>query len=279
MGHSDKRRVLAWLKDLREKEYITWIYSTDFTEKSKPAIYYLSLNGIRFLKTRQRNDRGTISPYYPDAELRKRYKEHLRSRAFIDRSILVAECCLTLRRLNSIRIDANGNQTTKVVELSVAAIAWRPTTSYCGYTEADYLDPNRNYHFLAEHEQLRPNLCMVRQAYRPGEEKEIVITHYLLEIFDATFPRYHLRNRLKAYFSYLNDDEWEGQDPQPIVLLVCPNLADLMYAKRRTKKLFTDEYYDEIPEHMHIRFTTTEQLQKQGIAAVIWEEGRMRAGL
>jgi hypothetical protein len=51
MGHTDKRRVLAWLKDLREKQYVTWIYSTDFTEKTKPAIYYLGLNGIRYLKT------------------------------------------------------------------------------------------------------------------------------------------------------------------------------------------------------------------------------------
>ena len=51
MNHTDKRRVLAWLKDLREKHYVEWIYSTDFAEKTKPAIYYLSLNGVRYLKT------------------------------------------------------------------------------------------------------------------------------------------------------------------------------------------------------------------------------------
>jgi hypothetical protein len=39
LHHKDKGRVSAWLKDLREKQYIGWIYSTDFTEKAKPAIY------------------------------------------------------------------------------------------------------------------------------------------------------------------------------------------------------------------------------------------------
>jgi len=40
LNHKDKRRIIAWLSDLRSKGYVEWIYSTDFTEKSKPAIYY-----------------------------------------------------------------------------------------------------------------------------------------------------------------------------------------------------------------------------------------------
>jgi hypothetical protein len=55
-----------------------------------------------------------------------------------------------------------------------------------------------------------------------------------------------------------------------------PTLVDLIYAKRRTKKLLLDEYYEseDIPDDIHIRFTTTEQLQQQGITANIWEERR-----
>ncbi|MGB4966625.1 MAG: hypothetical protein WBO35_00285, partial [Candidatus Saccharimonadales bacterium] len=98
LNHKDKRRILAWLKDLREKQYIEWIYSTDFIEKTKPAIYYLSLNGIKYLKTLQReDDDGDTLPLYPLEELRKRYKDNERSRTFIDRSLLVADCVLTLR--------------------------------------------------------------------------------------------------------------------------------------------------------------------------------------
>src|SRR5271165_6813685 len=70
MGHKDKSLVSIWLKDLREKQYVEWIYSTDFTEKTKPAIYYLGVQGIRFLK-------GTGD--YPTEELRKRYREPGRS--------------------------------------------------------------------------------------------------------------------------------------------------------------------------------------------------------
>ena len=84
-----------------------------------------------------------------------------------------------------------------------------------------------------------------------------------------------MRYRLKKYVTYLEDGEWEGDDPAPIILLVCPNVTDLIYAKRSTKKLIEDTYDDDI----HIRFTTTELLRKEGIPAKIWEEGRLRYGL
>jgi hypothetical protein len=51
MNHKDKKRVIVWLRDLRKKQYIEWIYSTDFVEKTKPAIYYLSLNGMMTVVT------------------------------------------------------------------------------------------------------------------------------------------------------------------------------------------------------------------------------------
>lgn len=68
MGHTDKRRVSSWLKDLREKQFIDWFYDPDNpNEKPKPAIYFLGINGIRFLRE---------SGDYPEDELRKRYKRH-----------------------------------------------------------------------------------------------------------------------------------------------------------------------------------------------------------
>ena len=35
MGHKGKRRIAEWLKDLRDKEYVHWIYSDHFLEKTK----------------------------------------------------------------------------------------------------------------------------------------------------------------------------------------------------------------------------------------------------
>jgi len=260
MGHKDKRRIIAWLKDLRDKDYVEWIYSTDFMEKTKPAIYYIGINGVRYLKTVKWDDNGTLAPFYPLVEVRKRYKDNERSRTFIDRSMLIADCCMKLEKANT------GNSKTK------------PHYTYT--TEADYIDPDNDYHFLSEHETLRPNLCIVKKE-ESKDQDEALATNYLLEIFDGTLPRYRLRHRLKAYVTYLDDNEWEGQEPQPIILLVFPNLNDLIYAKRRVKKLLLDTYYEieDIPEDIHIRFTTTEQLQKHGITTDIWEEGRLRVGL
>lgn len=254
MGHKDKRRIISWLKDLRDKDYAEWIYSTNFIEKSKPAIYYIATNGVRYLKTVQWDNNGTLAPFYPIEEVRKRYRDKNRSRTFIDCSMLIADCCIRFENANT------GNNKTKL--------------KYTYLTEADYIDPDSKYHFLAEHEKLRPNLCIVKQ-------KDQTTTNYLLEIIDPTLPQYRVRSRIKAYVMYLTDKEWEGYDPEPIILLVLPNLYSLIYAKRKVRKLLLDEYYEieDIPEDIHVRFTTTEILQKQGITAEIWEEGRKLMGL
>ncbi|HUD06934.1 MAG TPA: replication-relaxation family protein [Candidatus Saccharimonadales bacterium] len=262
MNHKDKRRTISWLKDLRDKDYVNWIYSTDFTEKSKPAIYYIGINGVRYLKTVKWDNDGTLAPFYPLEEVRKCYKDNERSQTFIERSILIADCCLTLEAINATDSGVGNNGT-------------KSNVSYTYLTEADYIDPDSEYYFLAEHETLRPNLLIIKQKGR-------TTTNYLLEVFDSTLPRYRLRYRLKAYFTYIDDGEWEyatGDDSPPTVLLVCPNLVDLIYAKRRTKKLITGIYDDEAPENIHIRFTMTEKLQEHGVTAEIWEEGRQALSL
>ena len=39
LNHKDKRRIISWLKDLRDNKFIDWKYNaTDFIEKTKPAI-------------------------------------------------------------------------------------------------------------------------------------------------------------------------------------------------------------------------------------------------
>src|ERR1035437_1535408 len=85
MGHKNNRRIAQWLKDLRDKQYVEWIYDgNNFALKTKPAIYYLSLNGIRFLRA---------ADEYPPEELRKRYRESSRQPDFIARCLLIADCC------------------------------------------------------------------------------------------------------------------------------------------------------------------------------------------
>jgi hypothetical protein len=88
LKHKDYKTINLWLKDLRQNHYVEWIYSTDFAEKTKPAIYYLGINGIRHFKALG----------YDVTELRKRYREDTRSQTYIDRCVLLADCCITLRK-------------------------------------------------------------------------------------------------------------------------------------------------------------------------------------
>jgi hypothetical protein len=272
MHHKDRKTINLWLRDLREKHYVEWIYSTDFLEKTKPAIYYLGINGVRFLRQQTITSAGDSDGAndtdsqehgaYPVEELRKRYREHDRSESFRTHSILLADCCINLQA-----------KTTRKL-------------SYDCYTQADYTPPGRNYHFLSESDIITPDLCIIkndsakRAKGSPDDDNDAwTRTNYLLEIFDPGFPHYRIRYRLKQYATYLIDDEWDSgdNDPPPIILLVCPRTTDLIYAKRRTRKLLLNEYYDdedEIPKDVHLRFTTIDQLNNRGITANIWEEGR-----
>jgi len=250
MDHKDYRRINAWLKDLKDKGYIERIYSTDFLEKTKPAIYYLGLNGIRWLSLQLAATKdGEEVPAYPLQELRKRYRESSRSEGFKNRSMLIADCCILLE-----------SETT-------------PDTRYVPIVHAQYIHPHHSFHFLAESETIMPHLCVVKEH---DTKNSRIITNYLLEVFDATLPRYRLKYRLKQYLTYLSDDEWESgeNDPPPIILLVCANLTDLIYAKRRVKTLIDNEWDDEDQDKPHIRFTTAQQLKQHGITAKIWEEVR-----
>jgi hypothetical protein len=222
LKHKDKIRIISWLKDLREKQYVDWHYdATDFIAKSKPAIYYLSLNGIRYL--RELN-------VYPSEELRKRYKEPSRKQVFIDRCLLVADC--------SIALQAKSDDKLK----------------YSCVLPADYADPDSPHYFLDE---LKPHLYFTKQ--QDGDT-----TNYLLENFEQTLPRYQLRGRLKDYVDYL-----ANHDDPPIALFICANIANLLYVKRRIKKLLEEEASSEA---LPVRVTVLDKLESSGVASMIWEE-------
>lgn len=166
LSHKDKRRILSWLKDLREKEFVDWHYDpNDFVAKTKPGIYYLSLNGIRYLRS---------TGDYSAEELRKRYKEPSRKQSYIEKCMLIADCCITLKT------NMGGD------------------VKYSYLVEADYTNPESDYHFLGE---LHPDLYFMK---RDGDTAKT----YLLELFDGNTPRYAVKNRLSEYVEYLIDEEW-----------------------------------------------------------------------
>ena len=232
MQLKDKKRLGVWLKDLREQHYLEWIYSTDFAEKTKPAIYYLGINGVRLLK-------GLGE--YPLGDLHKRYKEPSRTPDFIAKSILLVGGVLDM------------------------AAKTTPELTYTVTTRADYSDSQNKYHLLQE---LKPDLYYERLEQT---KVSVIAKGYLVAVFDATLPRYMVRKHLKDYVTYLYEGAWKRRFDcsELIVHIVCPTVAELVYAKRRTRLLLNDIGKD---ERTHIRFSTIEQVKAKGITGLIWEE-------
>lgn len=251
MGHSDKRRIGAWLKDLREKHYLEWIYDpNDFAEKTKPAIYYIGINGVRFLKTLTNED-DTEYLYQPE-EVRKRYRESTLSRTYINRCLLLADCCIDMDKKST---DPGNNKT------------------YAYHTEADYLDTDSKYHFILEDELIHPHLCYSKKE---TTDRGTVTKHYLLEVFDATLPRYRMSKRLKNYVKYLDEEVYEWKEQMktkrlPIILIICPRTSDLIYAKRHTRGLLANIWDDDDRKAMYLYFTTADQVKEHGSTGLIWE--------
>ncbi len=89
-----------------------------------------------------------------------------------------------------------------------------------------------------------------------------------------------MKKRLGDYVQFLDDegDEWKEQTDTgklPVILIVCPSTTDLIYAKRRTRKLVADASYweDDDAEKPRVRFTTVEKLKEYGVLSKeIWEE-------
>lgn len=270
MGHKDKKTINMWLRDLKAKQYIDWIYDPyNFALKTKPAIYYIAINGVRYLKTVKATD-GTA--WYPLDDVRKRYREASRSQSYIDHGILVADCCINLKV-----------KTARTSEASADAKA--SDVAYSFVTLADYGHPYSDYHFLSDSELVQPDLCFVKQEHTrdtardEGEDEtnknEALTTSNLLEIFDATLPRYRIKKRLSNYIEFIEQGEWEsetGDDKPPIILLACQRTSDLIYAKRRTKGLLAERWDYGDDDRPQIGFATVEQLQANGMTGKIWEE-------
>lgn len=232
LRHKLKARSSNWLKDLKDKGYVERIYDEkDFVAKTRPAVYYLGLNGIRYLRELDE---------YPEEELRKRYTESKRKQTFIDHCLILADCCP-----------------------NVEAVSTGPL-SFLGLLPADYGDPDNEYNFL---EELKPQALFIK--HKDGET-----TNFLLEIVDATLPRYRLKKRIKDYVEFLDEEAWQaetGEDKPPVVELAFAAKADMIYAKRRTRFELAELYDDEIPEEIKLRFTTFEQIKAQGFTKRIWE--------
>jgi len=235
LNHKDKRRINSWLKDLSEKDYLEKVPKDNtFAERSKPTIYRIGINGIRFLSIQDDCSKEII---------KKLYKNKNRSDGFINQCILLCDIYLTLQ-------NKNINQ---------------DNLSYEAITSSDFIYPKSPFHFITN---LSPNLIYKEvKKHKKGTPSR----YYLIETFEQTLPRYSIRKRIRTYLEFYYSNLWEDNINKdfPILKFICPTKSELIYTKRYTKKLLQD-YQN--PTDLHIRFATVDEVKKLGISGEIWEE-------
>ena len=161
LKHKNKKTINLWLPDLTNKQYIGRIYSNRIPEKMKPAVYYLVLGGISYLKT--------IG--YQSVELQKLYRQKDRSENFIGKHILIADIWLDLQNKSDGKIK------------------------YMAATASDITDPDYKYHFLAEP---GPDLVFVKDSKGTKQYYLLEIIEPTLPMYSI---RKKIRNYFDFFFS------------------------------------------------------------------------------
>lgn len=171
--HKYPKRINDWLKDLTQKEYLGRIYSTKYGEINKPAIYYLKLNGIRYLKTLNCSAE----------QLKNLYHEENKSENFISEQLLIADICLSLQQKNNNKIK------------------------YAAATASDLSDPEYKFNFLAE---LGSDLIYAKES--EGIKKYYLLEIFEPTI-PAYSVRKKIKNYFDFYFSNEWEDKMDENFP------------------------------------------------------------------
>lgn len=217
LKHKDPHRIKSWLTDLTTKEYLTRIYSNKFPENTKPAIYHLNLKSKKYLKQHEQINNKLLN---------RVYREKIRSRAFIDHYLFLADIYLSL-------ISQNNENKDKLHFYTKTQL-----------TEHSYL--------------LRP----LPDAYIALTDEGSKTKRYFIEIFEDQVPRFVVRKRIEQYIEYFESKEWETQtkNPFPIILLVCPNETGKKYISRFITKILEEDIVGIV-----FSLTTREEVQKEGV--------------
>jgi len=173
LRHKYHKRIIDWLNNLTENEYIGKIYSTKYGEINKPAIYYISINGIRYLKALN----------FPTEQLNRLYKEKEKTESLVSKYILIADICLNLQS----KSDAD--------------------TKYLSATYSDFADKNYKFNFLAE---IVPDLLFVKKTKSMTRYYILDIFEPTLPFYSI---RKKIKNYFDFYFSNSWEDNTGADFP------------------------------------------------------------------
>jgi hypothetical protein len=160
------------------------------------------------------------------------YKESERSDSFIESCLLLADIYLDIQ-----------NKTNEVKKIDM-------------YVKSDY----SALPFAGALNDLSPHAYI-------GQTSENETKHCFLEIL-ANLPEERLRQRIKKYLRFYQENTWEAKTgkPFPTILIICPNDAVMSYVKKYTKTKLRE--LDE-PD-LTARLSTVEKVKEFGISGDVW---------
>ena len=194
LKHKNKKNINTWLQDLNQKEYIERIWSDKVGDNMKPAIYYLAIGGIRYLKTLG----------YASVELNNLRHEKIKSDNFIAKHLLIAEIWLDLKSKSDDKIN------------------------YAIATRSDMTDPNYKYNFLKE---IGPDLVFAKISKSTKKYYLLEIFNSTLPIYSI---RKKIQNYVDFYFSNNWEDSTHTDFPTVILICpdLSKLIAAKRYAKK-----------------------------------------------
>lgn len=235
LGYKDKRYIQTLLNDLLAKHCLHQIYDPKNFKARGIPATY-------YLATSGVRFIRSLD-IYDEPELRKRYADTKRSAAYIDHCLLMADC--------AVQLQASSNE-NKIY-------SWITRTDYNliekNKPEAEYL------------QELQPHLF-----YTNTSSDKVI--QYVVEHIHSRLPHARLRQRLTKLLKYATI-EWLGGSPAPSILIICDEVADLLYVKRRVRYLLDDQFWGETVD---VRVTTTENARTVGVTHAIWESIFLRKG-
>jgi len=243
VGHKDSKRVNVWLKDLVEKNYLGRIYSRKLLENTKPAVYYLSLNGIRYLK-REKGIKGVYT--------RKLYFEKNKSDIFINHNLFIAEL---------------------YTKLSVAHSTIEYGFKFDNFTFAtkSRLSIRKGYRDVKEIKDIIPDVhirIVDIMAKTKKEKKENGSKDYFLDLFDFHVPGYALRHRVNQYINFY-DWEFTKERQELMKMYTFPTILFVFSNPKKIKRIKTyiqDKLYSAGDfDNLTFLLTTTKELEEKGL--------------
>jgi CRISPR/Cas system CSM-associated protein Csm2 small subunit len=236
LKNKDRSQINKWLNYLTENNYLYREISTKLKENTKPAIYYINKNGIRYLRIYKNVDSNLVQNLYYESKRKYTFRTH----------------CLSLADLicNLQNHARSQNKTAKI------------------YTRVDYANAEDS-----EDDSLYLLYKLSPDAYYTYNGSGIAKACFI-EVIDEQIKPSDLQRKIAKYIKAREDGEEEalGLERFPLIACVLPNQKKLSELKRIIKRTKA-KYIDDEPD-LEIRFNLTliSDIQTKSIAEAIWEK-------